>query len=128
MFNPGESTIKLEFKRILSDFCPRYFRLLNTFTDRVDEIRIEGHTSDEWKGLPLERAYFKNMELSQDRTRAVLQYCVDIEQSNSLRAWARKHITANGLSSSRPLCQDKSVKCRVLNRRVNFRVQVKRDL
>ena len=149
MFNPGEITIKPEFKKILSDFCPRYLSLLYRLdlknqakqlsqkpensnkhsiheSKAIDEIRIEGHTSSEWIGLPPSEAYFKNMELSQGRTRSVLQYCVRIEKPNSeIRKWAVKHLTANGLSSSRPICCEDTIRCRTKNRRVDFRIQIK---
>lgn len=124
MFNPAQSDIKPKFQTILSDFCPRYFRLLSRFSS-IAEIRIEGHTSNEWKGLSKEKAYFKNMELSQGRTRSVLEYCVNIEKPESqIRNWTVKRLTANGLSSSQPLCSEDNVKCRALNRRVDFRVQI----
>jgi len=125
MFNQGEIVIKPKFQKILSNFCPRYFKLLYKF-EVVDEIRIEGHTSNEWIGLSPQKAYFKNMELSQGRTRSVLQYCVNKEKPNStIRKWATRHLTANGLSSSRPLCEENTIHCRVKNRRVDFRIQIK---
>ena len=125
MFNPGKIIIKPKFKKILSDFCPRYLKLLYEFSF-IDGIRIEGHTSREWKGLPPEEAYFENMALSQGRTRSVLKYCVTIESLNAeIKKWAVKHFTANGLASSRPICVEDTVRCRTRNRRVAFRVQIK---
>ena len=124
MFSPSSSLIKPQFKKILKNFCPRYFGALRRF-DSISELRIEGHTSKEWKNLSRRKAYFKNMELSQDRTRSVLEYCVNIrEQKRDVRKWALEKLTANGLSSSRPLCTSSdSVRCRSYNRRVEFRVQ-----
>ena len=128
MFNPMESIIKPKFKNILNNFCPRYFKLLhNNFKSSIEEIRIDGHTSKEWQGLPIKQAYFRNMELSQDRTRAVLHYCVTVGgDKKDIGDWAIKKLTANGLSSSRPhpKCLHDTVKCRKLNRRVEFRVQL----
>jgi outer membrane protein OmpA-like peptidoglycan-associated protein len=70
-------------------------------------------------------AYFANMALSQDRTRAVLEYSLTQTQlAPALKEWARKRITANGLSSSRPReidgREDKDA-----SRRVEFRVLTK---
>ena len=128
MFNAGSSTIKKEFKNILSDFCPRYFNVLYKLRKEINEVRIEGHTSKEWKGaLSKKDAYFKNMKLSQDRTRSVLQYCVMLNDiKTDINNWMMKILTANGLSSSRPTkeCLHDSVRCRNLRRRVEFRISV----
>lgn len=127
MFDPAKTTIKKRFKNILSNFCPRYFNVLDDF-DFIEEVRIEGHTSNEWFGLKGREVYFKNMELSQGRTRSVLEYCVNNEKNPTTSDWAIKHLTANGLSSSRPICEEDSVRCRTKNRRVDFAVQVKNPI
>ena len=126
MFDPMKSLIKKEFKYILNDFCPRYFRILYEFKDGIEETRIEGHTSYEWGDLSKKEAYFKNMKLSQDRTRSVLRYCVTLrKEEKNINDWAMKTLTANGLSSSRPKCEENNtIRCRSLNRRVEFRIQV----
>ena len=134
MFQPGSSSIKPKFKKILSDFCPRYFSLLYEMRKNIEEIRIEGHTSHEWEGVSKKEAYFKNMELSQDRARAVLTHCVRLQSrkkeisSKAISKWLIKKLTANGLSSSRPtLCNRKinnQKTCNDRNRRVEFRIQV----
>ena len=125
MFEPKSSFIKPEFKKILSDFCPRYFNLLYQMKNSIEEIRIEGHTSYEWGKLSKREAYFKNMKLSQDRSRAVLSYCARLKNIRpEINGWAIKKLTANGLSSSRPICKEDWVKCRYRNRRVEFRIQV----
>lgn len=125
MFNPMESLIKKDFKSILNSFCPRYFKILYKFQSGIEEMRIEGHTSSEWLGSSKKEAYFKNMKLSQDRTRSVLRYCTTIpKMSQNVNSWAIKTLTANGLSSSRPRCKKNTIKCRALNRRVEFRIQI----
>ena len=126
MFHAGKSTIQPRFKNILRDFCPRYFTVLNQFQKYIEEIRIEGHTSFECYGARTQtEAYFKNLKLSQNRTISVLQYCVTARSLNSdIKNWTIKHATANGLSSSRPLCASKSVSCQARNRRVEFRAQI----
>lgn len=123
IFDAKDYAIKSEFKTILNQFCPRYFKMLYSMKDNISEIRIEGHTSIEWMGLPKKQAYFNNMKLSQDRARSVLEYCTSLPNTeNSIKEWSIKYLTANGLSSSRPLCKN-SVKCRRINRRVEFRIQ-----
>ena len=127
MFKGGSSQIKKTFKSILNNFCPRYFKVLKGVQAGISEIRIEGHTSMEWTwALSDKEAYLHNMKLSQDRARSVLQYCITLQNiPHYTSQWAIKKLTANGLSSSRPICVDKKIKaCRPSNRRVEFRIQI----
>ena len=102
LFEPGKSSVKPEFQKILNDFFPRYMKILDEYKDLISEIRIEGHTSKEWKNKSDKDAYLKNMELSQDRTRSVLNFCINQIGHKIVKElkWARQKITANGLSSS----------------------------
>ena len=73
----GRSELSGRFKDILSDFFPRYLRILTrpTYRDSIEEVRIEGHTSRNWIiATSAENAYMLNMGLSQERTRSVLQF------------------------------------------------------
>ena len=90
---------------ILQNFFPRYIAILaqDKYRGRIAEIRIEGHTSSEWSSqLAVHEAYIKNMELSQNRARNVLNYILNIKahEITKNRVWIKKHLTANGLSSS----------------------------
>ena len=76
LFATGKAALKEDFKRTLNDFFPRYIRIMadRRFADNVAEIRIEGHTSSLWNGAAnADDAYFRNMELSQSRTRSTLE-------------------------------------------------------
>lgn len=116
LFDLDKAYLKPKFKEILDDFFPRYVKVLNRkeYRDNIVEIRIEGHTDSDGE-------YFHNMELSQNRTRTVLQYCFGLMNEEEA-VWAKSLITANGLSSSQPIIingmEDKS-----LSRRVEFRVR-----
>ena len=116
LFDNNEAALKPMFKDILDDFFPRYIAVLNRpeYKDNIEEIRIEGHTDSNGD-------YFHNMELSQNRTRTVLEYCYKL-MPDSVKDWAKKNITANGLSFSKPILvngkEDKD-----LSRRVEFRVK-----
>jgi outer membrane protein OmpA-like peptidoglycan-associated protein len=104
-FDIGQSSLKPEFSKILSNFFPRYARILNSpqFRNEVEEVRIEGHTSSLWKNLAPEPAYYENMRLSQDRSRNVLQYVFGLAEAKDQLEWLVPRVTANGLSSSRRL-------------------------
>ncbi len=123
LFASATATLKPEFKRILDDFFPRYLDVLYQFKGAIAEVRLEGHTSSEWEGASTKDvAYFMNMELSQARTRAVLEYSLGLPLVDPYKEWARKLITANGLSSSRLILQD-SREDKIRSRRVEFRVR-----
>ena len=116
LFDEGKSELKDSFKVILNDFFPRYIAVLKRkqYKDNIEEIRIEGHTNSNGE-------YFSNMKLSQDRTRAVLQYCLGLMKPKDL-SWAKRLITANGLSSSHPILRN-GKEDKQLSRRVEFRVR-----
>ena len=123
LFLPGSSALRPEFKDIIDDFFPRYIRVLDAHADSIEEVRIEGHTSSDWAGEPSEmQAYFNNMGLSQARTRSVLSYSLDREGLDAHYPWARRALTANGLSSSRPIKTD-GAEDRKASRRVEFKVR-----
>ena len=122
-FNKGESELKTEFKDILDSFFPRYIDVIYAnYKDKVTEIRIEGHTSSEWEdGVDTKTSYFKNMELSQDRTRNVLEYVMNMESLSKYEDWLIDNITANGMSYSQRIYKN-NVEDKEASRRVEFRV------
>lgn len=116
LFDNNKAELKPLFKNILDDFFPRYINVLNRpeYRDNIVEIRIEGHTDSNG-------GYFHNMELSQNRTRSVLEYCFGLMSREQI-IWAKSLITANGLSSSQPILVH-GVEDKRLSRRVEFRVR-----
>lgn len=123
LFNIGEAEIKEKFKTILNDFFPRYIKILKQYRMDIEEIRIEGHTSSEWNTTQSsEKTYFLNMELSQNRTRATLEYCLMLPKIDIDRSWIQQILTANGLSSSKPILVN-NVEDTVHSRRVEFKIK-----
>jgi outer membrane protein OmpA-like peptidoglycan-associated protein len=98
---------------------------LNAHQPSIEEVRIEGHTSSEWRGAanPTD-AFFRNMDLSQQRTRAVLEVILTARGLEQHRDWARTTVTANGMSSARPVFRagNASAEDPDRSRRVEFRV------
>jgi outer membrane protein OmpA-like peptidoglycan-associated protein len=124
-FEPGEAELKEEFIVILRDFFPRYITVLtgDGYRDHIREVRIEGHTSSDWTGLTGLQAYESNMRLSQERTRTVLGFVVRLPGvTEAWDEWLKQRLTANGLSSSRPVIVGGS-EDREQSRRVEFRVR-----
>ncbi len=125
LFSAGSTEISEEFKKILDEFFPVYMDIVyNTHGDSVQEIRIEGHTSSEWwVNTSVGDAYFNNMELSQDRTREVLNYVINLDSSVTYVDWLRKHVTANGLSSSKLVIDEETgLEDKEKSRRVEFKI------
>ena len=123
LFDRGLTTIKPQFKTILADFFPRYLNILSEFKEKIEEVRIEGHTSSTWRAeATLDQAYFGNMTLSQGRTRAVLEYSLTLPKSTPYKTWAKRYITANGLSSSQIILNESGIEDKDRSRRVEFRV------
>jgi len=126
LFANGKSELKPEFAQILRDFFPRYEKILASpkYRTAINEIRIEGHTSSEWiKVTTPDDAYFRNMELSQARTRSVLGLVLELPESDTDRAWLKHYVTANGLSSSQPILDADQSEDQARSRRVVFRVR-----
>jgi len=126
LFAEGSSDLKPEFRAILGDFFPRYVRILTSpkYKASISEVRIEGHTSSDWTGVTTpEDAYFRNMELSQARTRSALVFVLGLPEVSGERGWLRQYLTANGLSSSHPVFDASGVEDPARSRRVEFRVR-----
>lgn len=119
LFDYNKSDLKPKFIAILNDFFPRYIKVITqkAYKNNIEEIRIEGHTDSSG-------GYFSNMELSQDRTRSVLEYCLFYTKINNKdMEWSQFKITANGLSSSHPILDKNGKEMPELSRRVEFRIR-----
>ncbi|HJS15507.1 MAG TPA: OmpA family protein [Rheinheimera sp.] len=132
LFANNATTLSDAYKEILKDFFPRYIEVLRPYRDSLDEIRIEGHTSSAGpRGSTESQAYFHNMNLSQGRTRAVLEYAYALMPLEV--NWIKANIAAVGFSSSRLVFKD-SAEDAAQSRRVSFRaitnadIQIKRIL
>lgn len=125
LFAAGQSALRPQFQDTLKRFIPRYIAVLEKFRDKIEEVRIEGHTSSDWGGLIGDSAYFENMRLSQDRTRAVLQYSLLLPEVSRQKEWLRSVITAVGRSSSKLKYGLDGREDSDQSRRVEFRVVTK---
>jgi outer membrane protein OmpA-like peptidoglycan-associated protein len=126
LFDTGSDNLKPKFKNILKDFFPRYVKIITSekYKNAIQEIRIEGHTSSFWNlETQKDEAYFKNMQLSQSRTRTTLSYLFNIPSIKNNIEWLRKYVTANGLSSSRIILNEDGTENANKSQRVEFRVR-----
>lgn len=126
LFDTGSSELKPRFKAILDDFFPRYLAILtsDTYRSAITEVRIEGHTSSLWSQAATEdEAYFHNMALSQERTRSTLSYLMEIPAAAAQHEWLKQYVTANGLSSSKPIRSSDGSEDAQRSQRVEFKVR-----
>ncbi len=129
LFGVGSWAIREDFRKILDDFVPHYLAVItkSDFRDSIAELRIEGHTSSFWNLVnpaPEQVAYLKNMDLSYQRARSVLRFIMSLPiVEREYLPWLRRHLTANGLSSSRRFVDEKGVEDYARSQRVEFRVR-----
>lgn len=129
LFDRGKHNLKPSFKAILDNFFPRYLQVLSNFKDAITEVRIEGHTSSDWTGASRpEVAYFNNMELSQGRTRAVLQYLYLMPAVEHEREWMKTTFAAVGFSSAHLILDETGKEDPERSRRVTFKVLTNAEL
>jgi chemotaxis protein MotB len=134
LFERGSSELKPLFQYILSDFFPRYTKVLTTsreFREFIDEVRVEGHTDSSWNDSEFS-SYLKNLELSQIRSKNVLNYIIKIPEVRSNFHWLKQVFRANGLSSSKTLDENSEYTAKSglaedpeKSRRVEFRIMTK---
>lgn len=112
LFSQGEWDLTPQFKDILEEFLPRYFDILlnDSLCDKIQEIRIEGHTDT----VPYPRLdpdpYIANIILSQRRALSVVKYFRELpsfqryteKQQRKIEFW----LTANGFSYGKTLDDD----------------------
>jgi len=124
-FEVGYSSLNSHYQVLLAEFFPRYVKLLRKYKQYIEALSIEGHTSSEWReSVSQDEAYFNNMNLSQKRTRAVLEYCLQLPSVKTDKAWLRRILTANGLSSSRLIIEN-NLENIEFSRRVEFRIYIR---
>jgi len=129
LFESGQTTLQARFRESLDEFFPRYLEILRKWqkeegNGKIQEVRIEGHTSSDWVDTDDElEAFLKNMALSQGRARSVLQYILnEIVRDGQDNEWVRERVRAVGFSSSQLIRNDEGVEDPIRSRRVLFRV------
>jgi flagellar motor protein MotB len=131
MFENGSEQPTPEYKKIIEDFCPRYFNKVKSYLKEgtITEIEINGHTSSEWlKDSDEYFSYMENMKLSQQRSQNVFNVCMAsindgvIEKEKDLLWLFMKKTSANGKSWSDLKFGAEGVEDKEASRRVEFRI------
>ena len=132
LFATGKSNLSSEFQTILNQFFPKYITLLTSdkYKDTLDEIRVEGHTSNKWESVTsTAMIYLKNMKLSQQRANEVLSYCYELNSSEIVdkQSWLEKKFRANGMSSAKMIHKESGQEDDEKSKRVEFTVKMKTE-
>lgn len=134
LFSSGSDKMSQEFNTSLHKFLPEFLKVIRGKIDRIDEIRIQGHTDTDCINSPTEYGcYVDNLDLSLRRAQNVLLDIIGHSNfpKNALGLKIRKRITATGYSFSKQLNEngkytdDKEQMSKDRSRRVEFRVLLK---
>lgn len=123
LFGFNDSKLQDTGKAFLEEFLPKYFSVLlgEDFSPYVAEIIIEGHTDPDG-------GYMYNLQLSQNRAFAVVEYCLDEKNqflSDSQLKELRVLLTANGRSWSAPIYAADGTVDKQASRRVEIKFRLK---
>lgn len=136
-FKKNSSELRKALRGVLDFFFPALIELIhsdNKYVHALEELRVEGHTSSEYKGNKGMESFQFNMQLSQDRARNVVNYCLGLEpikgadpQKEELykarEKWAFHNLTANGLSFAKLIRNPQNYKeNKTASRRVEFKL------
>ena len=106
IFDQDSSYIKDEFKNILDEFIPIYISIVTKekYRNKIREVKIEGHTANI---SPIYNTYIRTVELSQSRSREIMNYILGSNYVNSLsndkKEGLRFLLNANGYGFGRAL-------------------------
>lgn len=131
LFVMNQSVLRNSYKQILDDFFPRLLKVVSNYENLIEEIRIEGHSSEAIERIKAGRIterqdYEEGMELSQVRTRSVLSYCLNDTKYPKENEWIRSKIIAIGYSKSHPVKVNGKIDWNA-SRRVEFRIKLNSD-
>lgn len=125
LFQTGKSELRVGFTDILSDFFPRYLMIVEKYKDEIKEIRIEGHTSSEYKFAKTdEDRYRLNKILSEQRAKEVRDYTVNKAAKNSdiSKEWIENTFKSYGISYDNPIMNPDGTENADASRRVDFKI------
>jgi outer membrane protein OmpA-like peptidoglycan-associated protein len=115
LFAGGKPALTRDFKRVLSDFFPRYLRVLSDprFAGRIEALSIETHEASLGGGAGAEEyASLRDMALSERRTQATLSTVLLLPETASRRAWLAQKLAVEDLPSSEAMVTGDDVDAR----------------
>ena len=125
LFETGKSDLKVGFTDILSDFFPRYLKVIEKYKGEIKEINIEGHSSSEYKGATTDaQRYALNKKLSTNRANEVRDYVVNEASANTEmdKEWINNTFKGKGMSYDDLIMNPDGSENVSASRRVDFKI------
>ncbi|MDY0052267.1 MAG: ankyrin repeat domain-containing protein [Aliarcobacter sp.] len=122
LFSHGSSELSAKYKSILNEFFPRYLKVLYTYKEQIDLVKIEGHTSSVYSSAKNENEkYTKNKELSTKRANEVFNYIslIDNKLIKEHSSWLNDFVKPYGMGYDN-LIYTEGKENESLSRRVDF--------
>ena len=107
----------------LSRFSNTLLGALQPFKGHIEALRINGHTSSEWRGAGFDDRYLNNMELSSKRAYSVLSYIFREPENAPYKKWLTDILSNDGYSYAKIVKNPEED--REASRRVTFEVVLK---
>jgi outer membrane protein OmpA-like peptidoglycan-associated protein len=105
LFDAGRPVLTAAFKRVLSDFFPRYIRVLSDprFAGQITAISIETHAAAPGGGAnAAEYTSLRELALSERRTQATLSTVLLLPEPPGRKGWLAQKVVVEDLPSSDP--------------------------
>ena len=131
LFSKGKSDLKERFTNILSDFFPRYLKILQGYRSEIAQVAIEGYTSSSYKLAKNEKERYKyNKKLSQARADKVRNYCINVASHDGTLdpKWINDTLKAYGKSYDNLILDIYGNENAKASRRVEFRIERKKGI
>ena len=125
LFQVNKSDLKSGFTDILTDFFPRYLKIIEQYKNEIQEIRIEGHTSSEYSLAKTDdERYRLNKLLSEKRANETRDYAVNEASKNSevSKEWIENTFKPYGMSYDNPIMNPDGTENLDASRRVDFKI------
>lgn len=122
-FGLGLFDLHPEMQAYLSDICEPWLLTLVESQAPISGATIEGHTDSSWTNAGPEQAFLNNLGLSQQRSAAVLRYCLGEISDEAVRDWAKQHLVSIAYSSARLILDEHGEEDPDASRRVELSIQ-----
>jgi outer membrane protein OmpA-like peptidoglycan-associated protein len=123
LFKVGVYELTPVQKTFLELFSNKLLKALQSYKGQIAGLRINGHTSSEWKGADFTERYLNNAELSTQRAFSVLSHLFRHQANKPYQQWLTDILSNDGYSYSKIV--KNPVEDREASRRVAFEIVLK---
>ncbi len=126
LFKTGVYELTHYQKSFLHRFSPRLLALLNRYQKSIEGLKINGHTSSEWRNTDFTQRYLKNSRLSTQRSYAVLSNIFADPSNRTYQQWLSHILSSDGYAFAKLI--KKPDEDAVQSRRVTFKIVLGKSL